>query len=179
METALKNHDDLDYKKYQTISFLEKLIDHDDYRRSILQKANIYPQFLHIYQDYNMVGTIEIAINKKSLKSLNLIIENILEKHNDRQYREQLMHDISRLMKQINLSIYDFFGRSYLEIINQSQSCKMESTLKSMEVSKFSSESLKSIKSLRFDQDQVTDVLDVEKDIIRFLKDGSFAVTEN
>lgn len=59
-----------------------------------------------------MVGTFEIGLKKNAIKSVNMIIEYILQKLNSVLYRDQFMHDISLLMDEVNINMYEFYGRS-------------------------------------------------------------------
>lgn len=114
------------------------------------------------------MGTIDIATRKKSLKSLKMILEHIIELYGTVKYRDLFMHDISKIIEEKNLKVFDFFGRSFTEkksAVDMSL-CKMEQQLKSVEVPSFSSERNQEIK---IDVGQIVDI-DIEKAVIKRIK---------
>ena len=89
-----------------------------------------------------MMGTIERAKHQNNIKSIKIILEFVLEKYQSLNYRDQLMWDMTQL-GEMNLNIFEFFGRSFQEKrsnLFETNQCKLEINLKSVEIPAFSDE---------------------------------------
>ena len=60
-------------------SLLDEITANDKSRKDSLKEINLYPKTMLLNLDYNHVGTIERAIQQKSFKSLNALVEYFFE----------------------------------------------------------------------------------------------------
>ena len=99
-------------------SLLDEITANDKSRKDSLKEINLYPKTMLLNLDYNHVGTIERAIQQKSFKSLNALVEYFFEMINTFDYYHMFMHDLDTILLQENrqIEINQFFNSQFAQL---------------------------------------------------------------
>ena len=79
-------------------SILHEITLKDSSRKETLKEIELYPKTTLLNFDLNHVGTIQRAIEQRSYKSLNTLVEYFFENINTFDYYQFIMHDLREVL---------------------------------------------------------------------------------
>jgi len=90
-------------------SVIHELARGDFLRMNAFKAIGFYPKNLVIRFDFNFIGTLSRGLEMKSMRSVKLITEHILEDIYNMDYYNLVMLELPRLMETQQIDVKNFF----------------------------------------------------------------------
>jgi hypothetical protein len=85
------------------------LLHQDNVRKEAFIKLNFFPKNMILHHDFNFDTHLNRGLQMNSLKSIKLLLNQILEERNTINYRDIIMLDLPELLESQKLNLDKFF----------------------------------------------------------------------